>query len=165
VLSYNLPLASRSKKPRNPVRAPGSSTGARARAGETVRDWHQRFDAVVRAAGDAILVIDHDGAVEVFNPAAERMFGYQAEQVLGGPATMLAPVPYRNALDTFLRSHLVGGAGAAAGAAREAQGLRSDGRKFPIQVSVGFVGSGDRPELVAVIRDLTEARAVLAELE
>jgi two-component system, LuxR family, sensor kinase FixL len=120
---------------------------------------------VVRASVDAIVVIDHDGAVEVFNPAAERIFGYQPEQVLGEPVTMLAPVPYRSALDAFLRSHLVGEAAPATGAAREAQGLRSDGTKFPILVSVGFVGSGDRPELVAVIRDLTESRAVQAELK
>jgi two-component system sensor kinase FixL len=114
-----------------------------------------RWRAVIDSAVDAIVVIDAHGAVETFNPAAERLFGYAAHEVLGRNVTVLMPGPYRDEHDAYLKRYLTTGAAKVIGAGREVQGRRKDGSTFPLHLSVGeFTINGER-KFTGILHDLS----------
>jgi two-component system sensor kinase FixL len=121
---------------------------------------------VLRAAVDAIVVIDERGSIEAFNAAAERLFGYRAEEVLGRPVNLLVPERYRSAQahETDPGSDVGTGLARIIGIGREVEGLRRDGSVFPIELSVGEARSGSRHQFVGIIRDLSQHRAAQAAL-
>lgn len=118
-----------------------------------------RMRAIVEAAADGIVTIDERGLVEGFNPAAERMFGFRAEEIVGQDVRRLMP------------GGLEARAAGAAGAAVEIEGRRKDGGTFPMELSVGEAQVGDRRVFAGVVRDATErkraeerSRLLIAEL-
>jgi len=114
-----------------------------------------KWRAVVDSAVDGIIVIDAHGRVESFNPAAERLFGYEASEVLGRNVDMLMPSPYREEHDTYLARYLVTGRAKIIGAGREVQGKRKDGTVFPLHLSVGeIVVQGER-KFTGILHDLS----------
>jgi two-component system sensor kinase FixL len=158
-------LTARPKK-RRVSRASASGGGGEVRAEELAEDWKQRFEAVLRAAVDAIVVIDERGSIESFNAAAERLFGYSADEVLGKPVNLLVPERYRSAESRRAgrESHVAQEVARIVGLGREVEGLRRDGSVFPIELSVGEARSGTRQTFVGIIRDLSDRRAAEAAL-
>ncbi|TAK69103.1 MAG: sensor domain-containing diguanylate cyclase, partial [Dehalococcoidia bacterium] len=106
--------------------------------------------AVLESTADGIVTIDELGLIESFNPAAERLFGYRASEVLGHNAAMLMPEPLRDIHNAFLQSHRD-----IVGKAREIQGQRKDGEAFPVEISVGEAHVGGRRVYVGSMRDIT----------
>jgi PAS domain S-box-containing protein len=132
-----------------------------------------RWKAVIDSAVDGIIVIDAHGRVEAFNPAAERLFGYSATEVLGRNLDMLMPSPYREEHDTYLRRHLATGRAKIIGTGREVQGLRKDGTTFPLHLSVGQITVHGERKFAGILHDLSgrvqmeeqlRERAALAKL-
>jgi len=118
-----------------------------------------RKAAVISASLDAIIVMDEDGSITDFNPAAERIFGFRAEQVLGRQAidTVIPPAArdgYRRALARFRASsdarHL--------GRRVETAGLRADGSEFPVELTVTPARIADQILFTAHVRDITERK-------
>jgi two-component system sensor kinase FixL len=119
------------------------------------------FDALMDAAVDAIIIIDGGGTILRFNQAAQRMFGYPADFILGKNVNMLMPEPDRSKHDDYLERYLETGQAGIIGRGREVSGLRSTGLVFPMQLSVGEVKSeSDGKQFVGIIRDLSEQKAV-----
>lgn len=123
------------------------------------------FAAVFEAAVDAILVIDHMGSIERVNPAVERMFGWQATELLGRNVKVLMPAPYREEHDGYLERHLRTGENRIIGIGREVTGLRRDGTRFPVFLSVGEVVTDERRSYVGILRDITAQKAAEAARE
>src|SRR6266850_1999493 len=71
-----------------------------------LRDSETRTRAILQTAVDGIITIDMRGTIESFNPAAERLFGYTANEVIGQNINMLMPSPYREAHDSYLLRYL-----------------------------------------------------------
>jgi diguanylate cyclase (GGDEF)-like protein/PAS domain S-box-containing protein len=119
------------------------------------RESEARTKAIVDNAADAILTIDLDGRVESLNPAAERMFGYRTEEIVGGEVRRLMDTPTAGeagcALAVGERTVLRLG--------REVVGRRRDGRTFPLELAVTEVELGDRTISTVVARDVTERKA------
>jgi two-component system sensor kinase FixL len=114
-----------------------------------------RWRSVIDSAVDGILVIDARGRVESFNPAAERLFGYAAEDVVGQNVSMLMPAPYREEHDSYLSRYLATGQARVIGIGREVQGRRRDGTTFPLHLSVGeFTIDGER-RFTGILHDLS----------
>lgn len=135
-------MISRSKRPT-------TSTPSRG-----VSEWK----ALLNAAVDAIIVIDHQGRIETYNSAAEIIFGFSAEEVLGKNVSLLMPEPYKSEHDGYIGSYLETGNARIIGIGREAQARRKDGSVFPIDLSVGEIPTDDQPKFVGIVRDTTERK-------
>ena len=111
--------------------------------------------AVFEMAEDAIVVIDWLGRIERLNPAAERLFGYEAQELLGENVKVLMPEPYRSAHDGYIRRYLSEGRAKLAGPIRKLTAQRRDGSTLPIELSLGEVILGGRRFFIGVIRDVS----------
>ncbi len=114
-----------------------------------------RWQAVIDSAVDGIVVIDAHGRVETFNPAAERLFGYGADEVVGRNVDMLMPSPYREEHDSYLSRYLATGRAKIIGIGREVQGRRKDGSIFPLHLSVGQITIEGERKFTGILHDLT----------
>jgi len=114
-----------------------------------------RWQAVIESAVDGIVVIDAHGRVEAFNPAAERLFGYGADEVVGRNVDMLMPSPYREEHDSYLSRYLSTGRAKIIGIGREVQGRRKDGSIFPLHLSVGQITIEGERKFTGILHDLT----------
>jgi two-component system sensor kinase FixL len=121
--------------------------------------------AVLDTAVDAIITIDTTGIVRSFNLAAARMFGYTAAEVVGNNVNMLMPEPYKSEHDSYVRNYLATGVTKIIGIGREVSARRKDGTEFPIDLAVSEVVGGGEHEFTGVIKDLTEQKRTLAELQ
>jgi len=117
-------------------------------------EWKALLDAAV----DAIIVIDHRGCIETFNSAAEVIFGLSAEEVIGKNVSLLMPEPYRSEHDGYLENYLETGKATIIGIGREAQAKRKDGAVFPIDLSVGEIPTNGQPKFVGIVRDTTDRK-------
>ena len=132
----------------------------RQRAEEALRDREARLQAIVMTAVDGIIVIDERGIVESFNPTAERLFGYQADEVIGRNINTLMPSPFGHEHDSYLAHYLETGEAKIIGLGREVVGQRKDGTTFPMDLAVSEMRLGPRRMFTGIVRDLTEYRAV-----
>ena len=123
-----------------------------------------RIQAILDGATDAIITIRADGAIESFNGAAERMFGYHADEVIGRNISMLMPPPYRDEHDRHLVNYLHTGESKIIGVSREVVGLRADGSSFPMDLAVSEVKLGDRRMFTGIIRDISKLKRALEQL-
>ena len=124
-----------------------------------------RFNALLNAAVDAIIEIDAKGTILRFNQAAERMFGYSQEEVLGKNIKMLMPEPYRQAHDGYLQRYQETGEARIIGIGREALAEHKSGRIFPIDLAVGEAQQAEEKSYVGIIRDLSARKQIEEEAE
>jgi PAS domain S-box-containing protein len=114
--------------------------------------------AVVDTAVDGVILISRSGRVLKFNPACERLFGYDADEVVGQNVKMLMPTPYRAEHDTYLTNYHTTGEKKIIGIGREVVGRRKDGSTFPMDLSVGETKQDGDPIFVGIIHDLTDRK-------
>lgn len=105
---------------------------------------------------DGVVVIDSEGIIELFNPAAERSFGYGTDEVVGRNVSMLMPAPYREAHDRYIENYLTTGQAKIIGIGREVVGLRKDGTEFPMELTVSDLAIGEKRLFVGTVRDISE---------
>ncbi len=125
----------------------------------------QALRALLDAAVDAIIVIDHLGTVEEFSLAAERLFGYSADEVIGHNVKLLMPEPFHGAHDGYLERYDKTRVTRIIGVGREIVSLRKDGTTFPCELAVGRVADVEPPRYVGFIRDLTNYKEAEAQLK
>jgi PAS domain S-box-containing protein len=133
-------------------------TGEGKPAEEALRDSEARAHAILATAVDAVIVIDERGFIETFNPAAERMFGFTAEEVVRRNVKILMPEPYRSEHDGYVANYLQTGKKKIIGIGREVVGRRKDGGIFPVELAVSEARLGVRRVFVGIVRDLTERK-------
>jgi len=119
-----------------------------------------RLQAVLETAVDGIITIDARGIVSSMNRAAERMFGYARDEVVGRNISTLMPAPYRAEHDQYLANYLTTGAPKIIGIGREVQGRRKDGSTFPLDLAVSETRLGDERSFTGIVRDLSAGKAL-----
>ncbi len=140
--------------------------GERRHVTDKLRDSEARMRAILNAATDCIVTMDHRGRIVEFNPAAERTFGYSREAVMGEKmAGFLIPEDLRAAHEAGLARYLECGSGPAMDRLIELRGLRADGTEFPVELTVTRIGSEGPPLFTAYLRDITERKASEARIE
>jgi PAS domain S-box-containing protein len=117
-----------------------------------------RTRAILSTAADGIITIDERGVVESFNAAAERVFGWSAQEVIGQNLSMLMPPSYAEAHHSFISSYLRSGERKLIGSGREVEGKRKDGSIFPMDLAVSEVQIGERRSITGIVRDITERK-------
>ncbi len=117
-----------------------------------------RHKAVIENAVDGIISIDAHGKVQSFNPAAEKIFGYNHNEVNGKNIKMLMPQPYQREHDGYLYNYIATGNKKVIDIGREVKGQRKDGSTFPLDLAVSEVDLGDRRLFIGMIRDITERK-------
>lgn len=93
--------------------------------------------SILETVPDAMVVIDEHGSVQFFSTAAERLFGYAAEEVRGQNVRLLMPTPYREQHDSYLARYRDTGERRIIGVGRVVVGQRKDGTTFPMELSIG----------------------------
>ena len=124
--------------------------------------------ALMEAAADGIIIIDHRASILGFNRSAQRIFGYTESEVIGRNVSLLMPEPDRSRHDGYLTAYRDTGKAAIIGIGREVRGLRKDGTEFPLRLSVGESRRGEEVHFVGIVHDLSEERETerkLRELE
>jgi PAS domain S-box-containing protein len=123
-----------------------------------------RQGAILEAAHDAILTIDNQLNIREFNPAAERMFGYERLDILGKKAEILIPADERPDFIRARTDYLETGRGPLAGRQLEMSACRADNSEFPVELTAARMRGERSVELAAFIRDITERRALEEQL-
>lgn len=117
------------------------------------------FDVLIDATLDAVIIIDAKGVILRFNQAAEQLFLYPVDAVVGQNVSMLMPEPDRSKHDLFIARYLETGQGTVIGRSRDATGVKSDGSSFPMKLSLGEIKGEHGSQFVAIIHDLSEKKA------
>jgi PAS domain S-box-containing protein len=135
-------------------------------ADEALRESEERLAGIVSSAMDAIITVDEDQRVILFNEAAEQMFGRPAAEALGQPIIRFIPDRFHITHTEHVRRHSeTGGASSAMGRLGAINALRADGVEFPIEASVSSIDVGGRKLYTIILRDITELKLAEAERE
>lgn len=124
-----------------------------------------RYRTIVESALDCIIVIDDAGRILEFNPAAERVFGFSREEIVGSElAESLVPLQYRAAHRAGLQRYLSQGESRILDRRLELRALRKSGEEFPVELSVS--SNRDRPQtFTGFLRDITDRKRAEAKLQ
>lgn len=124
---------------------------------ERLMALEDRLQAILRHAADAVIVIDTDGRIELANAAAERLTGWAALDLVGGPITVLMDEPYRSSHQGQIERYLEHGtSGILNVGPRPFPLLRRDGDRLPIELSVGEAFIAGERKFIGVCRDISQ---------
>lgn len=124
-----------------------------------------RLRAVVDTAVDGIVMIEGDGRISAFNPAAEHLLGWKAEEVIGRNVSMLMPAPHQSAHNGYLQRHLATGHTSIIGSGREVQALHKDDSLIDIRLAVGRVAMANQPLFVGFLTDIRLRKSMESMLQ
>jgi len=123
-----------------------------------------RIRAIVDTIIDGIIVVNSKGVIQTFNPAAEFLFGYQSEEVIGKNISQLMPEPFRSAHDSYVQNYLNSGISKVLGNSREVAGQRKDGSTFAMELTVSEMAIKGEVMFTGIVRDISERKAATEEL-
>ncbi len=135
----------------------------RRRAEEELRRSGDRIRAILDNVADGIITIDERLVVRSYNPAAARLFGHAADEVIGKDFVRLIAEPYRLEVKTQLRAYLRAQQSLFEMGSHETSGLRKDGATFPMEFNVGWLGP--QRLVIGSLRDVSERKAETEALE
>jgi PAS domain S-box-containing protein len=134
-------------------------------AEERIRRGSEWFKSIIETTQDAVISVNRDGRIVLFNPAAERIFGYTRDEVEGRNVNMLMADVYANEHDHFLDRYERTGEAHAIGRLRTVEARRKSGEVFTIELSVTEIKAHNEIRYSAFIRDISERRRIQSEVE
>lgn len=129
-----------------------------------LQNSENRVQAVLDNVEEGIITLNDIGTIELFNPGAERMFGYRSHEVLGKNLSLLIPEPYYSEYDEGLAFSLQPGQSSALGGSREVAGVRRNGSRFPMEVRLSQFSLGGQRRFIGTLRDITERKEAEAKI-
>ena len=131
---------------------------------DRVETERTRWRSVIETAAEAIIIIDSMGSIRTFNPAAERMFGYEAADMIGRNVSTLMPSPHAEQHDDHIDRYLQTGNPNVVGHGREMVALRRNGEVFPIHIAVSRMSIDGDVYFTGLIRDISGQKRIEHEL-
>lgn len=119
--------------------------------------------AILDTVVDGIITIDQDGLILTFNPAAERIFGYRPDEVLGRSVSVLMPDPHRGLHPGYIHQYMTTGQAKIIGRGREVVGRKKDGAVFPLYLAINVVNVQGKKMFAGIVRDLTDFKRLQEE--
>jgi len=107
---------------------------------------------------DAVVLIDEHNCIIRFNPAAEGMFGYEEQEVIGLNVSLLCPEPIRGKHDNYIAEYISSHEKRIIGKDREVMALRKDGSTFPILLAVNELWLDGKRHFTGMIKDITQQK-------
>jgi PAS domain S-box-containing protein len=129
-----------------------------------VRRGQAWLQSLIETTQDAVLSIDRQGRIVLFNPAAERIFGYARDEVIEQKVNMLMAEPYATEHDSYIERYETTGEARAIGRIRTVTAKRKNGELFPIELSVTKIAEDQDVQYAAFIRDISEKARLQAQL-
>jgi len=123
-----------------------------------LRESENKINSIIQAAVDGIITINKRGMMEMVNPSAARLFGYDAQELLGRSINMLMPEPDSSRHDGYIRHYEETGEKRIIGIGREVTGMRKDGSLFPFYLSISEVQLTDRKVYTGFVHDITKQK-------
>ncbi|MCA9122094.1 MAG: PAS domain S-box protein [Planctomycetaceae bacterium] len=127
--------------------------------------FETRSKAIFSAAADGLVTIDERGTIQSFNPAAEQMFGYQSEEIVGQNVRTLAPSPHRELHDGYLERYERTGEPRIIGLGRELPAVRKDGTTFEMLLRVVELKLDNERIFIGTIQDVTSRKRTHAAIQ
>lgn len=128
---------------------------------DTLRNSEERFRAVFSSARDGIIKMDHEGNIVLWNPAAEKIFGYKGEEIVGKNLhNLIAPGRFHPAHQKGLMDFIKTGQGPAVGQTIELVGIHRDGQEIPVELSLSSVKINGDWHAVGVVRDISFRKVI-----
>jgi PAS domain S-box-containing protein len=137
---------------------------ARTRSATGFADVRRQLESVLNTAVDGIIGVRTDGRMVLVNPAAARMFGYAREELVGRKLKRLLPNLSRRDQEEYRWRVMETGQSGVFYTGKEETGVRKDGSKFFLEMSVGVAGQGEQEIFLGIMRDITRRKASEAEL-
>ena len=132
---------------------------------ESLRESEEKFRNLAASAQDAIIMMDNDGKISYFNEAAERIFGYTSQEIIGGKIhSCLIPEKYRQDFENGFSYFKEKGLGPLIGKIIELNALRRDGTEFQVEFSISGVKIKGKWEAIGIFRDVTERKKLEDQL-
>jgi len=122
------------------------------------REKETRFDKILNNVIDGIITTDENGIIEIFNPAAEHIFGYETFEVQGKNIDFLMPVSFHENAQSLRQAFENAESSFTHGAQSELTGLKKDGAVFPMEFSVSEILLENRRTFTAVVHDITDRK-------
>jgi two-component system sensor kinase FixL len=128
------------------------------KAEQALRESQNQLNAIINNAVDGIITINESGEIQMVNPAAAKLFGYEVEELLNQNVKIIMQSTHQAQHDAYINNYLATGKKKIIGIGREEFGQRKDGSTFPITLSVSEIDLGDRKLFAGIIHDLTEQK-------
>jgi methyl-accepting chemotaxis protein len=132
---------------------------------QQLRQAYNRNVVALEEAVDAIIQIGANKEITFFNKAAEKMFGYARQEVLGKNVKMIVPVEHQARHDEYIDANVQTGINKVVGIGRDLEATRKDGTRFWINLSLSKAMVEDQTYYTAFIKDITEQKRAAADLE
>src|SRR4030042_4884332 len=133
---------------------------------EVLRDSEEKFRAISTSAKDGIILMNSEGKVSFWNPAAEKIFGYVQEEAVGKEAHyLLVPQRFQEDMAKVMRKFFETGGGDYVGRTVEIVANKKDGKEFPLELSLSALQMKGKGHAVGIARDITERKQMMRKLE
>jgi PAS domain S-box-containing protein len=118
----------------------------------------RKFRALLEAAPDAIVIVDHLGTIQIVNAKTEELFGYGREELFGKPVDILVPKRFQAQHQVHRSGYMQRPKARAMGSDLDLRGLRRDGSEFPVEISLSPLETEDGMLVISAIRDVSERK-------
>jgi len=131
-----------------------------------MQDSEEKFRAVAASVMDAIVLMDDEGKVVYWNPAAEKTFGYALAEAAGKDAVkLIVPRRFRKDVQTMVKRLKRNGKEPSCGTSFEFVAVRKDGEEFPVEFSTSFLRLKGKRHAIGIIRDVAERKRMEKTLQ